>query len=126
MSLTKDVLEKHLKDPAVFCCRRQKGLVISGADLEDPDLFEDMADAGLLALSKEGLTIEQVLGRKLETDTEALTPITAAMLDGINAESPEAKPESGSGTKSASGPEIKPEVKSGAAAGTGSARRPAE
>ncbi|HUM82165.1 MAG TPA: D-proline reductase (dithiol) proprotein PrdA [Lachnospiraceae bacterium] len=120
MSLTKDVLEKHLKDPAVFCCRRQKGLVISGADLEDPDLFEDMADAGLLALSKEGLTIEQVLGRKLETDTEALTPITAAMLDGINAESPEAKPESGSGTKSASGPEIKPEVKSGAAAGTGS------
>ena len=91
MSLTKDVLEKHLKDPAIFCCRRQKGLVISGADLEDPDLFEDMTDAGLLTLSSEGLTIEQVLGRTLTADTEALTPITAAMLDGVNEEEPEKK-----------------------------------
>lgn len=31
MSITKDTLQKHLTDPAVFCCRRAKGTVI-GAD----------------------------------------------------------------------------------------------
>jgi len=86
MSLTKEVLEKHKKDPAIFCCRRAKGLVISSADLEDPDLFDDMEEAGLLRLSPEGLTIEQVLGKTLLEDTEALTPITKSMLDGINHE----------------------------------------
>ncbi|MEE8835744.1 MAG: D-proline reductase (dithiol) proprotein PrdA [Eubacteriales bacterium] len=84
MSLTREVLEKHMKDPAIFCCRRQKGLVISGADLEDPDLFDDMVDADLLKLSPDGLTIEQVLGSTLTRDVDALTPITADMLDKVN------------------------------------------
>ena len=85
MSITNDTLQKHLKDPAVFCCRRQKGLVISAADLEDPALFDDMEEAGLLTLSGDGLTIEQVLGATLLEDTEALTPITAAVVDRVNA-----------------------------------------
>ena len=42
MSMTKEQAEAHLADPAVFCCRRQKGLTISAADLEDPDIFDDM------------------------------------------------------------------------------------
>ncbi len=85
MSITNETLKKHLKDPAIFCCRREKGLVISAADLEDPSLFEDMEDAGLLELSPEGLTIEQVLGSTLLVDVEALTPITASVLDKVNA-----------------------------------------
>ncbi len=85
MSITKETLEQHLKDPAIFCCQRKKGLVISEADLEDPTLFEDMVDAGLLTLSDEGLTIEQVLGKTLITDCDALTPIVPTMLDGVNA-----------------------------------------
>lgn len=84
MSITKETLEQHLKDPAIFCCRRQKGLVISEADLEDPSLFDDMEEAGLLKLSDEGLTIEQVLGASLVRDVEALTPITEDMLDKVN------------------------------------------
>lgn len=84
MSITKETLEKHLKDPAIFCCRRQKGLVISAADLEDPSLFDDMQDAGLLTLSPDGLRIEQVIGRTLLQDVEALTPITKDFLDGVN------------------------------------------
>ena len=84
MSITRETLEKHLKDPAIFCCRRQKGLVISAADLEDPSLFEDMVEAGLLTLSPEGLRIEQVLGSTLLTDVEALTPITREVLDKVN------------------------------------------
>ena len=83
MSITKETLEQHLKDPAIFCCRRQKGLVISEADLEDPSLFDDMEEAGLLKLSDEGLTIEQVLGASLVRDVEALTPITEDMLDKV-------------------------------------------
>ena len=84
MSITNETLNKHLKDPAIFCCRREKGLVISAADLEDPSLFPDMEEAGLLELSKDGLTIEQVLGSTLLVDVEALTPITAAVLDKVN------------------------------------------
>ena len=88
MSITKETLEKHLKDPAIFCCRREKGFVISAADLEDPGLFDDMVEAGLLTLSPDGLCIEQVLGSTLLTDVEALTPITREVLDKVN-ETPE-------------------------------------
>lgn len=84
MSITKETLQQHLKDPAIFCCRRQKGLVIGAADLEDPSLFDDMAEAGLLQLSEEGLRIEQVLGSTLVQDVEALTPITREVLDKVN------------------------------------------
>ena len=84
MSITRETLQSHLKDPAIFCCRREKGLVIGAADLEDPSLFEDMVDAGLLELSDKGLRIEQVLGCTLLQDVEALTPITREVLDRIN------------------------------------------
>ena len=80
MSITKDTLQKHLTDPAVFCCRRAKGTVIGADDLEDPTLFDDMVDAGLLTLSDDGLTIEEVLGSTLQKDVEALTPITKDVL----------------------------------------------
>ena len=58
--------------------------MISAADLEDPSLFDDMVEAGLLTLSPEGLRIEQVLGSTLLTDVEALTPITKEVLDKVN------------------------------------------
>ncbi len=86
MSITKETLAQHMKDPAIFCCRRQKGLVISAADLEDPSLFDDMEDAGLLTLSDDGLRIEQVLGSTLLCDVEALTPITKEVLDKVQIE----------------------------------------
>lgn len=85
MSMTKEQAEAHLADPAVFCCRRQKGLTISAADLEDPGIFDDMEEAGLLKLSADGLTVAEVLGATLTQDVEALTPITAGVLDHVNA-----------------------------------------
>ncbi len=91
MSISKETLQKHLKDPAIFCCQRQKGLVISEADLEDPAIFPDLVESQLLTLSPEGLTIEEVLGRTLKLDTEALTPITSGMLEGGAAEKETAK-----------------------------------
>ena len=94
MSITKETLKAHLDDPAIFCCRRQKGLVISEADLEDPGIFDDMVDAGLLTLSPDGLRIRQVLGSTLLQDVEALTPITKDVLDKVNedASAPEEAP----------------------------------
>lgn len=83
MSITIETLNKHLQDPAIFCCRREKGITITAADLEDPSLFEDMEEAGLLTLRPDGLTIEQVLGSTLLCDVEALTPITAEYLSEI-------------------------------------------
>ena len=62
MSISADTLQHHLKDPAVFCCRRQKGIVIGPGDLEDPTLFEEMIASGLIALDARGLNIEQALG----------------------------------------------------------------
>ena len=85
MSMTKEQAEAHLADPAVFCCRRQKGLTISAADLEDPGIFDDMEEAGLLKLSADGLTVAEVLGATLTQDVEALTPITADVLEHVNA-----------------------------------------
>lgn len=84
MSITKEIVKKHLKDPAIFCCQRKKGLVIGENDLEDPTLFEDMIEAGLMTLSDHGLTIEEVLGKTLIKDADALTSITRDMLDDIN------------------------------------------
>ena len=103
MSITQETLKQHMKDPAIFCCRRQKGLVISAADLEDPSLFDDMVEAGLLELSNDGLKIGQVLGSTLVCDVEALTPITKDMLDKIN-ETPE-KPEKETAAETADIPE---------------------
>lgn len=84
MSITQETLQKHLKAPAIFCCRREKGLVISAADLEDPGLFDDMEESGILELSPDGLRIEQVVGCTLIKDVDALTPITRDVLDRVN------------------------------------------
>ncbi|MGM9600200.1 MAG: D-proline reductase (dithiol) proprotein PrdA [Faecousia sp.] len=112
MSITKETLQQHLKDPAIFCCRRQKGLVISESDLEDPSLFEDMVEAGLLQLSDDGLRIEQVLGATLLEDVDALTPITRSVLDRVNEPAGEAKsaPEKPENTAEAFAPAVRTTV----------------
>lgn len=83
MSITEETLKQHLKDPAVLCCRREKGTVIGAHDLEDPTLFDDMVDAGLMTLKDDGLTIEEVVGATLIADSEALVQLTPDLLDGI-------------------------------------------
>ena len=85
MSITAESLRHHLKDPAVFCCRRQKGTVIGPGDLEDPALFEEMLESGLITLHGRGLTIEVALGKALACDCEALTAILPEMLVGVSA-----------------------------------------
>ena len=91
MSLSKETLEAHLNDPAVLCCRRPAGTVLSAADFEDPTIFPDLVDSNLMTLKEGGLTIQQALGATLVNDGEALTQLTPELLDGVK-EAPAEEP----------------------------------
>ncbi|MFV0362294.1 MAG: D-proline reductase (dithiol) proprotein PrdA [Suipraeoptans sp.] len=83
MSITAETAKEHAKDPAVLCCRREAGQVISASDLEDPAIFDDLVDSGLLSLDG-ALTIEQVVGATLTKTSDSLSPLTADVLEGVN------------------------------------------
>ncbi len=83
MSITVETAKEHLNDKAVFCCRAEEGIVISPENLEDPGLFDDLVDSGLLSFPDDALTIGQVLGAKLTKTTDALIPITPAIIDAV-------------------------------------------
>ena len=84
MSLSQETLEAHLNDPAVLCCRRPAGTVLSAADFEDPTIFDDMVESNLMTLSDGGLTIQQALGGTLVGDGEALTQLTPDLVAGAS------------------------------------------
>ena len=83
MSITVETAKEHLNDKAVFCCRAEEGIVITPENLEDPGLFDDLVDSGLLSFPDDALTIGQVLGAKLTKTTDALVPITPAIIDAV-------------------------------------------
>lgn len=82
MSITAETAKAHAKDPAVLCCRAEAGITIQAANLEDPAIFDELVDAGLLNLDG-CLTIEQVLGATLTKTSDSLSPLTADNVDGI-------------------------------------------
>jgi len=83
MSISVESAKEHAKDPAVVCCRFEAGTIIEPSNLEDPAIFPDLEDSKLLEITSDTLTIGEVLGAKLIKTTEALTPLTADMLEGI-------------------------------------------
>ena len=94
MSITAETAKAHANDPAVLCCRAEAGITIEAANLEDPAIFDDLVDSGLLNLDGV-LTIGQILGSKLTKTCDSLTPITADVVDGYKeAAAEEAKEES--------------------------------
>ena len=84
MSITVETAKEHANDPAVLCCRAEAGITIGPENLEDPAIFDDLVDSGLLNLDG-ALTIEQVLGAKLIKTCDSLCPLTADVLEGVNA-----------------------------------------
>lgn len=86
MSITAETAKEHAHDPAVLCCRAEAGITIEAANLEDPAIFDDLVDSGLLNLDG-ALTIEQVLGAKLTKTCDSLCPITADVVEGAKAAS---------------------------------------
>ena len=82
MSITAETAREHANDPAVLCCRAEEGLVIGPANLEDPAIFYELVDSGLLNLDG-CLTIGQILGAKLTKTCDSLTPVTVDVIDAI-------------------------------------------
>ena len=81
MSITKETAMQHKDDPAVTCCRFEAGQVVEPSTLEDPAIFADLEDSGLLEITDATLTIGQVLGAKLKETVDSLTPLTADILE---------------------------------------------
>lgn len=82
MSISKEYALEHQNDPAVLCCRAEKGIVIDSHNLEDPEIFPDLVDSGLLNVDG-ALKIGQVLGATLKKTCDSLTPLTEDLLDGV-------------------------------------------
>ncbi|MBQ6314819.1 MAG: sugar transporter [Mogibacterium sp.] len=82
MSIELEYALEHKNDPAVLCCRMEGGNEITHHNLEDPAIFPDLIDTGLL--NTDGcLTIAQVLGATLKETSDSLTPLTPAIVDNI-------------------------------------------
>ena len=81
MSITAETAKQHANDPAVLCCRAEAGIIIEPANLEDPAIFDELVDSGLLNLDG-CLKIGQILGAKLTKTLDSLSPLTADVVEG--------------------------------------------
>ncbi|MBQ9565289.1 MAG: D-proline reductase (dithiol) proprotein PrdA [Synergistaceae bacterium] len=81
MSLTPEYVEQHRESPAVLCCRAEAGTKLTSKNFEDPEIFPDLVDSGLLNLDG-ALKLKQVLnGSTLTKTVDSLTPITPDIVD---------------------------------------------
>ncbi len=81
MSITAETAKQHANDPAVLCCRAEEGTVLAPSNFEDPAIFPDLIDSGLLNTDG-ALKLGQVLnGSKLTKTVDSLTPITPDIID---------------------------------------------
>jgi D-proline reductase (dithiol) PrdA len=92
MSLSPEYAKEHANDPAVLCCRAEEGTELKSSNLEDPAIFPDLVDSGLLNTDG-ALKIGQVLnGSKLTKTLDSLTPVTPDVIDRYDeAEAPAAE-----------------------------------
>ncbi len=91
MSITAETAKQHANDPAVLCCRAEEGTVLEPANFEDPAIFPDLIDSGLLNTDG-ALKLGQVLnGSKLTKTVDSLTPITPDIVDKYDAAEEEAE-----------------------------------
>lgn len=88
MSITKEYAEQFKNSPAVLCCRRTKGTVISSEDLEDPSIFPDMIESGLINVTEKTLSIGEAIGATLIEDAEGLTALSEDILEGVKKSQP--------------------------------------
>ena len=71
MSITAETAQEHAKDPAVLCCRAEAGTVLSASNLEDPNIFPDLEDSGLLTIPDNVLHIGNVIGATLKVTADS-------------------------------------------------------
>ena len=85
MSITAETAQEHAKDPAVLCCRAESGTVLSASNLEDPNIFPDLEESGLLTIPDNVCHIGEVIGATLKVTADSLVALTPDMLDGLQA-----------------------------------------
>lgn len=93
MSITAETAKEHINDKAVLCCRAEAGVTLTASNLEDPALFDDLVDSGLLSFPDDALTIGQVLGSTLTKTCDSLVPLTPGVLDKVQSAGGEEKEE---------------------------------
>lgn len=93
MSMSAEHAEQLKNEVAVVCCRTEEGTILSADNLEDPGIFPDMEDSGLLTIPSNCLKIGEVIGAKLLKTIDSLTPLTPDLLEGIKAMGGEKKVE---------------------------------
>lgn len=93
MSMSAEHAAELKNELAVVCCRTEEGTIISADNLEDPAIFPDMVDSGLLTIPADCLKIGEVIGAKLLKTIDSLTPLTPAIMEGVKAVEAEVKKE---------------------------------
>lgn len=83
MSMSAEHALELKNELAVVCCRTEEGTIISADNLEDPAIFPDMVDSGLLNIPDNCLKIGQVIGAKLLKTIDSLTPLTPEIMEGV-------------------------------------------
>lgn len=107
MSISYEYAMEHRSAPAVLCCRTEAGTVLSEHNLEDPAIFDDLVDSGLLNLEG-ALSIGQVIGATLKETADSLTAISPGMVD--NLQSLDDKADDKDGAQDCAGPEVSEEI----------------
>lgn len=81
MSISAETAKAHANDPAVLCCRAEAGTKLAPSNFEDPAIFPDLIDSGILNTDG-ALKLGQVLnGSTLTKTVDSLTPITPDIID---------------------------------------------
>lgn len=89
MSMSAEHALELKNEVAVVCCRTEAGTILTADNLEDPAIFPDLVDSGLLTIPANCLKIGQIMGAKLTKTIDSLTPITPDMVEGIAEEKKE-------------------------------------
>lgn len=82
MSMSAEHAAEVKNEVAVVCCRTEEGTIISPENLEDPSIFPDLVDSGLLTIPDDCLKVGEVVGAKLIKTIDSLTPITPDIVEG--------------------------------------------
>lgn len=81
MSISAETAKAHANDPAVLCCRAEAGTKLAPSNFDDPAIFPDLIDSGLLNTDG-ALKLGQVLnGSTLTKTVDSLTPVTPDIID---------------------------------------------
>lgn len=88
MALTHEQAQANLDKKAVLALRSVEGTTVSEALLEDPAMFDQLVDLGLIEIPENTLTIGEVLGAETKGLVEGLTAITPDLVDTSKVVSP--------------------------------------